>query len=150
MSANVLPIFSKAGLLGRVAVTAANTSSQGGGTIGTDIFLAFTADPTNGSYIDRLRFVATSSAAGTAMTQTVGRVFVSTKTSGATIGGTDTFLFQEVALPAATADATTTAPNYLEIPMQFVLPAGSAVLVTNHAAPAANTWWNVIVVGGQY
>lgn len=84
------------------------------------------------------------------MTQTVGRVFVSTKTSGATIGGTDTFLFQEVALPAATADATTTAPNYLEIPMQFVLPAGSAILVTNHAAPAANTWWNVIVVGGQY
>ena len=43
MSANRVPIFTKNGTRGSVLVTAANTSSQGGGTVATDIFLCFTA-----------------------------------------------------------------------------------------------------------
>lgn len=150
MAANINPIFSKAGLIGQVSITAANTSSAGGGTIGTDIFLAFIADPANGSYVDSLRLLPGSTAASTPTTSTVARVFISSRTSGVTIGGTNTFLFAEIALPSVTADAPTAVPNYFIVPLGFVLPAGFAILVTNHAAPAVNTSWQATVIGGQY
>ena len=149
MPANTSPIYSKEGAWGNTRVTAANTSSQGGGTIGTDIFLAFTADPTNGSYVQRVRWSVTASAAGTATTATVGRVFISTQSSGATTNA-NTFLWQEIALPTLTAASTSAATYPLEIPMNFVLPVGYNILVTNHAAPAANTAWIAMVVAGDY
>ena len=42
MAENTVPIWGKTPKIGSVLVTAANTSSQGGGTIATDIFLAAT------------------------------------------------------------------------------------------------------------
>lgn len=149
MPGNSDPIYSRVGKIGAVAVTAANTSSQGGGTIGTSIFLAFTADSTNGSFVRDIRFSATASVAATATTATVARIFISSITSGTTTAS-DTHLFAEVALAAQTAAQTTTATYPIVVPLNFALPPGYTILITNHAAPAANTQWKAIVTGGDY
>lgn len=146
---NTDPIFSRNGKIGSVLVTAANTSSQGGGTVGTDIFLSFTADATNGSFVKLVRFIATGTTANTATTATVARVFISSVTSGSTTSS-NTYLISELTLPSVTADSSTAAASYLDVALGFPIPAGYTILVTNHAAPAANTAWRAVVVAGDY
>jgi hypothetical protein len=148
MPANTDPIFSKNGRIDSILVTAANTSSQGGGTVATDIFKAFTTDATNGSFVERVRFIPTATAA-TTTTATVGRVFVSSVTSGAT-SSANTFLVGEITLPAVAADNASTAVIWFDVLLNIALPASYTILVTNHAAPAANTAWRAVVFGGDY
>ena len=148
MPANIDPIYTKTPNVTSVAVTAANTSSQGGGTIGTDIFLCFTAG-TNGSFVRELRALATSSVAATATTATVLRIFTSSQASGATTNA-NTHLQFEVALGSQTADQTTIATFPIIIPLNFVLNAGQTILITHHSAPAASTQWKHTVIGGDY
>jgi len=148
MAANSNPRFTKVGNIGSVLVTAANTSSQGGGTIGTDIFKAFTADATNGSFVERVRLMATATTP-TTTTATVARVFVSSVSSGATTSA-NTYLVAEVTLPATAADNASAATSPLDVPLGLTLAAGWTVLVTTHAAPAANTSWRATVIGGDY
>jgi hypothetical protein len=148
MAGNATPQFTKNGAVNSVLVTAANTSSQGGGTIATDIWKAFTADATNGSFVDTVRFIPTATAA-TTTTATVGRVFLSSVTAGATTSA-NTFLFAEVTLPAVSADNATIPVFPIDVPLNMRIPAGWTVLVTNHAAPAANTAWRVNVIAGDY
>lgn len=149
MPANTNPIYTKQGLKGSVLITAANTSSQGGGTIGTDIFLACTCDATNGSFIQRVRWIPTATAP-TNTTATVGRVFLSTVASGA-VTSANTWLWQEVALPVIAADNATAAAIFFDVMLGFAIPPGTqTILVTNHAAPAANTAWRATVIGGDY
>lgn len=142
------PIFTRNGDNGSVLVTAANTSSQGGGTIGTDIFLAFTADATNGSLIKYIRFIPTATTP-TTTTATVGRVFLSSVTSGSTTSS-NTWLIAEVTLPAIAADNASTGAPWFDIPINQPIAAGSTILITNHAAPAANTAWRAVVWAGDY
>ena len=151
MAGNSDPLFVRNGKNGSVLVTAANTSSQGGGTIGTDIFLAFTADATNGSLVRQIDFIPTATAP-TTTTATVGRVFISSVSSGATTSA-NTRLVGEVTLPAAAADNASAAV----LPVSWIPPAGAlvlaaseTVLITNHAAPAASTAWRINVYGGDF
>lgn len=149
MPANTEPIYTKKGNLGTpINISAANTSSQGGGTIGTDIFLAFTADATNGSFVREVRFSPTATAP-TTTTATVGRVFWSTQTSGATTTS-NTHWLGEVTLSAVGADNASTPQPPAIVPIGFALPPGATILVTNHAAPAANSAWKAVVIGGDY
>lgn len=148
MPANTDPIYTKRGDIQAIAVTAANTSSQGGGTVGTDIFLAFVADATNGSFVREVRWSLAESTIGTASTATVGRVFISSVSSGTTTSS-NTHLLQEVALASQTPSSTA-AGVPIVVPLNLMLPAGFAILVTNHAAPAASTHWKAIVIGGDY
>ena len=148
MPANSDPIWTKNGKVSSVLVTAANTSSQGGGTIGTDIFLVGTADATNGSFAQRVRFIPTGTAA-TTTTGTVGRVFLSTQASGATTSA-NTYLWQEITLPAVGADNASAQANFFDVMLNIPLPASMSVLATNHAAPAANTAWRAILIFGDY
>lgn len=148
MAGNTNPQFPKNGDIKSVLITAANTSSQGGGAIGTDIFLAFTADATNGSWVDTLRFFPTATTP-TTMTATVLRVFISTQASGATTSA-NTYLWDEVTSPAVGADNASTAAYPIDVPLGFRLPPGGTILVTSHAAPAANTAWRATVIGGDY
>lgn len=153
---NAVPAFCKNGALANasggtqpgVAVTAANVKSDGAGTIGTDIFLCFTADATNGSLVEYVRFTPTATTA-TTTTATVGRVFVSSATSGAITSATTTCV-GEVALPASAAANATTAVNVIDVPLNIRLPPGWTILVTNHSAPAANSAWKAITVSGDY
>lgn len=148
MAGNVSPQFTKNGVVGSVLVTAANTSSQGGGTIATDIFKVVTADASNGSFIDYVRCIPTATTP-TTTTATVGRLFASSVTTGTTTSS-NTILIIEVALPAIAADNASTPANYIDIPLNFRLPAGWTLLATNHAAPAANTSWRFTAIGGDY
>lgn len=149
MPANTSPIFSLTPNVNSVAPSAACTKSDGTGTIATDIFKAFTAG-SNGSWVSKVRFNPVATAAATSTTATVGRVFLSSKTSGATTGGTDTWLLAEVTLPSVSADHSTNPTSSIEVPLNMAIPASYTILVTNHAAPAANTSWQAVVVGGDY
>ena len=149
MAANVLAAFTKSGKIGRVELGAVNTKSDGSGTIGTDLWLAFTADATNGSYVRFVRFLATATVAATAMTPTTLRVFISTAASGATTAA-NTTLWAEVALTGQTADHSTNATFPVDVPMNIWLPAGATILVSNHVVAAANTKVAALVVAGDY
>ncbi len=151
---NTLPTFTNSANVSAVAVTAANTSSEGGGTVGTNIFLAFTPGA-NDSYLDFLRWMPTASAAATNTAATVGRVFLSSVNSGSTTSS-NTFLIFEAVLPQVSADSSTGANNAIDIPLQFRLPGSNAavgalyLLVTNHAAPNASTQWLAITFAANY
>lgn len=131
-----------------LAATTANTKNDGSGTIATDVVLAFTAGA-SGSYVDRIRLHPVATTAATATTATVGRIYLSTITSGATTN-VNTHLWQEVSLPAQTADQTTTATVPIDIPMGIRIPASSTILFSMHHAAAANTMWECIVVATDY
>jgi hypothetical protein len=49
-----------------------------------------------------------------------------------------------------TADSASAANSPYSIPVGFRIPAGYTILVTNHAAPAANTAWRANVIAGDY
>lgn len=148
MAGNATPQFTKNGKVSSVLITAANTSSQGTGTIATDTFLVVTADATNGSWIETVRLIATATAP-TTTTATVARIFLSTVASGAITSAT-AFLLAEVTLPATAADNASTSVPPIDVPIQFRLPPGMTILATNHAAPAANTAWRALAIGGDY
>jgi hypothetical protein len=149
MAAGTNPIFTDSVNVGCVAITAACTKSDGTGTIATDIFKAFTAGA-DGSFVQKVRFNNVGTVAGTACTATVYRVYISSATSGATTGGTNTFLVGEVSNLAQNTDHATVATYPVEIVVNQVIPANWTVLVSSHAAPAANTGIQAIVVGGDY
>jgi hypothetical protein len=152
MPANTAPIYTRTpqcqGSIWTSSLTA-NADSDGTGTIGTDMVVAFTADATEGSRVERLRYMPCASVPATATTATVLRVYISTVSSGATTRG-NTFLFAEVACPATTANQTTVAVNPIEIPMGVSLEPGETVLWSMHHAAAANTSWSCIAFGGRY
>ena len=137
MSAGVTPIYIATPKSPAVELTAANVKNDGAGTIGTDIFILHTAGA-NGSYVGKVRFVISGSTASTASTATVGRVYISTITSGTTTNG-DTFRVDEVAMPAVTTDQATVQTNFFEVQVNSFLAAGQTLLVSMHHAPAANT-----------
>jgi len=85
----------------------------------------------------------------TTMTATVLRVYVSTKTSGATTNA-DTFLYQEVTVAGLSVDNASTALQYYEVPFNVALPASETILVSVNAASAAGTLWQCTVFGGDY
>ena len=150
MSGNVQPQFTRQGNITGVNVLAANTTSDGsGGTVGTNIYLAFTADATNGSYVEFARIQAVGSTAATATNATVIRIYVSSVTSGSTTTS-NTHLVAEIAIPAITTDQTTTANNWYDVPLGFRLPAGWGILASTHIVNVAATAWRVIVFGGDY
>lgn len=149
MAANTTPIFSLTPNIGTVTITqsAANTSSAGGGTVGTDIFKAFTSG-SFGSFVNKVRFMSVATAPTTGVATTL-RVFISTVGSGATTAA-DTFLIGEIAVPAIASDATTAATNYYDFIVNQAIPASRFILVTQHVAQTANQNWVAVCFGGDY
>jgi hypothetical protein len=151
MAQNTSPIFVLTPNIGTATITSsttANTKSDGTGTIATDILKAFTAG-SNGAYVSSVRFSPNASVASTATAATTLRVFLSSQTSGATTN-LNTWLLQEIAAAAQTADVSTSATYYLEVPINRIIPASYTILVSTHVAANANTTWQAIVFGGDY
>jgi hypothetical protein len=148
MAANVSPIFGLTPVLGQVVISTQNTKSDGTGTIGTDLWLGFTAGA-DGAYINKIRLSPTASVAATATVATVIRIFLSTVSSGAT-ATSNTSLFQEQAVGIQTAAQTTTGTFFFEIPMGITIPANSTILFSTHIANAANTAWKAVILGASY
>src|SRR5580698_9336765 len=115
MSANTNPVFCLTANVSSVAVTAANTSSEGGGTVGTSIFLAYSPG-SNGDFLESVLWMPTASTANTSTTGTIGRVFLSTVNTGSTTSA-NTYLIGEVLLPSVSADSSS-APVY---PVELVI-----------------------------
>ncbi len=150
MAGNAVPQFTQVGNVGSALVNAANTNSDGTGNIttGPTMYIVFTAGA-NGSYADFARIMVVASAAATAGAATVIRFYYSTITSGATTSA-NTFLIAEVAVPAITADQTTTATNWIDVPLGFRLPANAVILASTHIVNNTNTGNRVVVFGGDY
>ena len=138
MAANTAPIFSSAGDVqwGTTAITTANTAKDGSGTVLT----AFTADATNGGFVQRIRFRA----AGTNIA-TVARIFINNGSSNAT--PSNNILYDEITLAATTLSETSALAVY-ELPLNFALPAGYKLNVTIGTTIAAGYY--VSTIGGKY
>ena len=150
MPGNATPRFTKQANVGSVQVDAANTNSDGTGNITTPtMYIVFTADATNGSYLDFIRVMLSASAASTLGAATTVRFYISSISSGATTNA-NTFLIDELALPAITADVSGTATNYFDVPMGIQVPAGKLVLASTHVVSNANTHVTVTAFGGDY
>lgn len=149
MPGNTDPLFTKTTKFNGVLINTGNASNQGGGTIGTDIFLLGTVDATNGGLIRRVRFFPTASVAGTATTATVGRVFISSVSGGATTSA-NTHCVDERVLPSVSASNATTASYFQEFWLPEGLSPGQSILATCHATPAANTAWRAMIWFGDF
>jgi hypothetical protein len=138
MAANTSPIFSSLGDIewGTTAITTANTAKDGTGTVLT----CFTADATNGGFVQRIRFRS----AGT-NTGTVARVFINNGSTNATAA--NNILYDEITLAATTINETSALPVY-ELPLNFALPPGYKLNVTLGTTVAAGYY--VTVIGGKY
>lgn len=138
MPANTAPIFSLLGDIewGATAITTANTAKDGTGTV----LNVFTADATNGGFVQRIRFRA----AGTNIA-TVARVFINNGSTNATAA--NNILWDEITLAASTLSEVAALAVY-ELPLNFALPPGYTLNVTIGTTVAAGYY--VSVIGGKY
>lgn len=151
MAANTTPIFGLTGVLGTTRITAQQANagrSDGGGTVGTDVFKAATGG-TNGTFVKEIRVKAAATAAATNTTATSIRVYASTVGSGATTSA-DTKLIGEFAIPVVSAaNISAPSPDFC-FPVNFVVPSGSFLHVGSGAALAANTEFHATAIGMDY
>ena len=104
--------------------------------------LAFTADTTNGGYVQRVRFRTL----GTNANATAARIWVNNGATTATAANNT--LIDEITLPTTTVSQVAAQSNY-ELPLNFALPAGYRVYITVATAPTS-AGWNATVIGGKY
>ena len=141
MGANNQPIFTRVADIQwtTTPMIAANTTTDL--TSGT-IYLAFTADATNGGYVQRIRFRTL----GSNSNATVARVWINN--GGVTGTAANNTLFDEITLPITTVSQVASQANY-ELPLNFALPAGDRIYVTLGTAPTS-AGWQATVIGGKY
>lgn len=144
MAANSDPIFSRLGDVssnGTTGMNAAITTATGDYTgISANHKLVFTADATNGGFIQRLRFKAIGT-----NTASVARIYIN---NGTTVGtATNNSFYGELSLPGTTA-INTAATVDLDYPMNFAINAGFTIYVGVATTVAAG--WVVTAVGGKY
>ncbi len=137
MSANNIPIFSKVARIEWASgITAANTAKDGTGTVDT----VFTADATNGSYLQKLLIRPKGTNVATVL-----RAFLNNGSTNATAA--NNVLIAEQGLPA-TANTEVASLNSYEIPINLPIPPGYKVNVTLGTAVAGG--YAVTGCGGDY
>jgi hypothetical protein len=144
MAGNNDPIYSKAGSvsnnngtgMNQLVLNAANDYTG----IDADVSLIFTADATNGSYVQRIRFKA-----GGTNVATVARIYINNASAPTT--ATNNVFYGEISLPATTAIATA-ATVEVDYPLNFALPAGFRLYFG--IATAVATGWVATVIAGNY
>jgi hypothetical protein len=141
MPANNQPIFTRLADIQWTlsAMTVANTTTDL--TSGT-IYLAFSADSTNGGYVQRIRFRTL----GSNSNATVARIWVNNGLTTTTAA--NNALFDEITLPTTTVSQVAAQANY-ELPLNFALPAGYRIYITLGTAPTS-AGWEATVIGGKY
>lgn len=115
MPANIDPIYSKAPDIQWIAipsVTAANTASDGTGTV----FTVFTADATNGGFVQSIRVKAVSTSAATVI-----RFFINNGATNTTAANNS--FIDEMTIPIITATSVA-AVSVFELSVGRALPAG--------------------------
>jgi len=138
MAANTSPIYTRTPDVqwGTTAITTANTAKDGTGTVLT----VFTADATEGGFVQKIRFRA----AGTNVA-TVARIFINNGSTNATAA--NNILYDEIMLAATTLSEVAALALY-EIPLMIPLPAGYKINVTIGTTVSAGYY--VSAIGGKY
>jgi hypothetical protein len=137
MPGNTSPIFSKVAHVEWVnGITAANTAKDGTGTVET----VFTADATNGSYLQKLLVRPR----GTNVSSVL-RVFLNNGSSNATAA--NNALIGEIGL-AATTNSEVAAIAGNELAMNIPVPPGYCIMVALGTAVAGG--YVVTAMGGDY
>lgn len=143
MAANNDPIYSRAGAIGLNAGATLGTTivSDYNGT-GANNAVVFTADSTNGSYVQRIRLKALG-------TNAVGvlRIYINNGSTNGTAANNS--FYGELSLPATTA-STTAATVDLDYPINFALPAGYRLVCGISAGAALASGWAVTTIAGNY
>ena len=139
MAANTAPIYSKVADIQWASdiVQSANTTTTL--TSGT-IYPIFTADTTNGGYVQRVRFRPLGTNAAT-----VARVWINN--GGDTTTASNNAMWDEIAIALTTVSQTAAQATY-ELPLNFPLPASYRLYVTLGTAVLAG--FDVTVIGGKY
>jgi hypothetical protein len=102
--------------------------------------LVFTADATNGGYVQRLRFQATGT-----NTASVARIYLNNGSTNTT--ATNNTFYGQISLPATTA-INTAATVEIDYPMNFALNPGFRIYVGLGTTVAAS--WICTAIGGKY
>lgn len=143
--ANTDPVFSRVGDVtanGTATMPVGMVTATGDYTgVSANHVLVFTADATNGGYVQRLRFKATGT-----NTASVARIYI-TSTSGAHTTASNNTFFGECSLPGITA-TNTAATIDIDYPMNLALPPGFTIWVGLGTTVAAS--WICTAVGGKY
>ena len=139
MAANVQPIYSKTADIqwSTEIVQSANTTTNL--TAGT-IYHIFSADTTNGGYVQRVRFRPLGTNAAT-----VARIWINN--GGDTTTASNNTLWDEIAIALTTVSQTAAQATY-ELPLNFPLPPSYKLYVTLGTAVLAG--FDVTVIGGKY
>ena len=142
MPANTSPIFTRIGDVQWISgIATSNTTTDL--TSGTS-YLAFTADATNGGYVQKIRFRAVTGT-GNNNIATVARVWINN--GSVTTTAANNILYDEISL-AATTGSPTAALSIYELPLNIALPAGYKIYITLGTTVSAGYY--ATVVGGKY
>jgi hypothetical protein len=136
MAANTAPIYTLLPDIQWGNAAAANTAKDGTGTVIT----AFTADATNGGYVEKIVFRPLA-----AVVATVVRVFINNGSTNATPANNT--LVAEATL-AATTNSEVAAIAGIEIPLRYGLPPGYRINFTLGTYSTGSVQGTVI--GGKY
>lgn len=144
MPGNYDPIYSRVGDVTKDGATGMNQlvllAANDYTGAGANNSLVWTADATNGGFIQRLRFKP-----GGTNVATVARIFINNGSANAT--ATNNTFYGEVSLQATTAIATAATID-MDYPLNFALPAGFRIFVGYGTATAAG--WAVTPISGKY
>lgn len=144
MPGNSNPIFSRVGDVTKDGVnamagltTAAANDYTGAGA---NNVLVWTADATNGGFIQRLRFKA-----GGTNVATVARIFINNGSANTTAA--NNAFYGEVSLPATTANAAAATVD-VDYAMNIALPPGFRIYIGLGTVVAAG--WSCVPIAGKY
>jgi hypothetical protein len=144
MAANADPIYIRrgnnttngtTGMSQGITSAAADYAGDGANNV-----LVFTADATNGSYVERIRFKAKGT-----NTASVARIFINNGSTNGT--ATNNTFYGEQTLPATSATAVAATPE-IDYAMNVALLAGHRIYVGLGTAVAAG--WVATAVAGDY
>lgn len=144
MPANSEPIYSKQGDVssnGTTGMATDLTTATGDYTgVSANHVLVFTADSTNGGYVQKLRFQAKGT-----NTASVARIYLN---NGSTAGtATNNSFYGQISLPGTTA-SNTAATTEIDYPMNLALNPGFRIYVGLGTTVSAG--WVCTAVGGKY
>ena len=154
MAANTSPIYSltpkvSSGII-TSSITALLASDGSGQTGGSASVICYTAGSNAGSFVSKIRISYCNVTAYTATTATTLRFFVSSAANLAGTTNVNTWLIQEVSTAAITPSATVAQP-FIEIPLNFALPANYLIIASTGTVQAsANCSLSCVVFGGDY
>jgi len=146
MAANTLPVFTKQAAIGLNGAATLGTALDAvyNGT-SANAKIAFSADATNGSYVQCIRMKALGTNAVSKL-----KIYINngTGTEGSLAAANCSF-FGEISLPATTA-STTAATSDVTYPMNIALPASYRIVLGIDAAGALASGWAFTVIAGTY